>query len=413
MTKRHALDTNLFLRFPNIIDLLEGYSLAVPSMILRELEKFENLKYRYGNELAYEAREIRRGLNKLKRENKIYIDLKDYKWDLNEDYSSDYMDNCILKYCLVTGDGLITFDGLLKEKALQLGIKVEDIEEKLNEPQIDYSGYKEVLMTKEQLDDFYNGANKNTYGLLVNEYLIVKDKYTEEPLDAFRWDGQYYLSIVGKNFKTEMFGQFKPMDIYQKCGLDSLAVNKITMIKGKPGTGKSVLGFNYAMHQLEKDKIDKIIFFVNPTLAKNAQALGFYTGSKDDKLLQSSVGNMLTSKFGSKSQVEAMIAREQIVLLPFGDIRGYDTTGMNALVYIIEAQNLDKELMKLGIQRLGNDSKMIIDGDFTAQVDSRAYEGSNNGMRRVSEIFRGESYYGEVELPIIYRSEMAKRAELM
>jgi predicted ribonuclease YlaK len=70
-------------------------------------------------------------------------------------------------------------------------------------------------------------------------------------------------------------------------------------------------------------------------------------------------------------------------------------------------------LLKLGIQRLGNDSKMIIDGDFSAQVDSRAYEGANNGMRRVSEVFRGEFYYGEVELPIIYRSEMAKKAEEM
>jgi predicted ribonuclease YlaK len=108
-----------------------------------------------------------------------------------------------------------------------------------------------------------------------------------------------------------------------------------------------------------------------------------------------------------------MIQREEIILLPFGDIRGFDTTGMNALVYVIEGQNLDKELMKLGIQRLGEDCKMIIDGDYTAQVDSRAYEGKNNGMRRVSEVFRGQDYYGEVELPIIYRSEMAKRAELM
>ncbi|MDT0160289.1 PhoH family protein [Bacillus sp. AG4(2022)] len=411
MTKRYALDTNLFLRFPNILEMLDEYELSVPSMILRELEKFENLKYRYGNELAFAAREIRRGLKSAK--DKVYIDLKDYIWDVNEDYSSDYMDNCILKYCLSTGDGLITYDGLLYEKAIELGIDVVDIEANMEVPDDKYTGYKEVFMTQEQLDEFYNGVTKNTYGLLVNEYLIVKDKYSEEVLDAFRWDGSYYLSTISKNFKTDMFGQFKPKDIYQKCALDSLANNKIIMIKGKPGTGKSVIGINYAIHQLEKDKIDKIIFFVNPTLAKNAQALGFYTGDKDDKLLQSSVGNMLSSKFGSKSQVEAMIQREQIVLLPFGDIRGFDTTGMNALVYVIEAQNLDKELLKLGIQRLGEDSKMIIDGDFTAQVDSKAYEGRNNGMRRTSEVFRGEDYYGEVELPIIYRSEMAKRAELM
>lgn len=411
MTKRYALDTNLFLRFPNILEMLDEYELSVPSMILRELEKFENLKYRYGNELAFAAREIRRGLKSAK--DKVYIDLKDYIWDVNEDYSSDYMDNCILKYCLSTGDGLITYDGLLYEKAIELGIDVVDIEANMEVPDDKYTGYKEVFMTQEQLDEFYNGVTKNTYGLLVNEYLIVKDKYSEEVLDAFRWDGSYYLSTISKNFKTDMFGQFEPKDIYQKCALDSLANNKIIMIKGKPGTGKSVIGINYAIHQLEKDKIDKIIFFVNPTLAKNAQALGFYTGDKDDKLLQSSVGNMLSSKFGSKSQVEAMIQREQIVLLPFGDIRGFDTTGMNALVYVIEAQNLDKELLKLGIQRLGEDSKMIIDGDFTAQVDSKAYEGRNNGMRRTSEVFRGEDYYGEVELPIIYRSEMAKRAELM
>ncbi|MGM7720509.1 PhoH family protein [Metabacillus sp. Hm71] len=412
MTKRYALDTNLFLRHADIINHLEDYNLSVPSMILRELEKFENLKYRYGEELAWQAREIRRGLKSSK--DKIYIDLKDYKWDLNDDYSSDYMDNCILKYCIVTGDGLITYDGLLYEKALELGIEVIDIESKVETPiEDDYFGYKEVSMSKEQLDDFYNGVAKNTFGLKVNEYLIVKDSYSEEHLDAFRWDGKYYMSIVSKNFKTDMFGQFKPMDIYQRCALDSLHINKISMIKGKPGTGKSVIGFNYAMHQLEKNKIDKIIFFVNPTLAKNAQALGFYTGDKDQKLLQSSVGNMLTSKFGNKSHVEAMIQREQIVLLPFGDIRGFDTTGMNAIVYVIEAQNLDKELLKLGIQRLGFDSKMIIDGDFTAQVDSRAYEGKNNGMRRASEVFRGESYYGEVELPIIYRSEMAAKAEEM
>jgi predicted ribonuclease YlaK len=411
MSKRFVLDTNLFLRDPNILDTLSDYEISVPSMILRELEKFETLKYRYGNELAFEAREIRRSLNK--RKDKIYIDLKDYTWDLNEDYSADYMDNAILKYCVVTGEGLITYDGLLKEKAQELGIEVIDIEENEEVIEDNYSGYKEVFMTEEQLEDFYNTVTKNTYGLNINEYLIVRDKYSEEVADVFRWDGKYYLNAISKNFKTDMFGQFKPMDSYQRCALDSLAVNKITMIKGKPGTGKSVIGINYAIHQLEKNKIDKIIFFVNPTLAKNAQALGFYTGDKDDKLLQSSVGNMLSSKFGSKSQVESMIQREEIVLLPFGDIRGFDTTGMKALVYVIEAQNLDKELMKLGIQRLGDDSRMIIDGDFTAQVDSRAYEGRNNGMRRVSEVFRGQEYYGEVELPIIYRSEMAKRAELM
>ena len=32
------------------------------------------------------------------------------------------------------------------------------------------------------------------------------------------------------------------------------------------------------------------------------------------------------------------------------DIRGYDATGLNAGIYITEAQNLDIELMKLALQ---------------------------------------------------------------
>lgn len=408
MTKHYLLDTNVALNYGEVIDF-EKYSIVVTSHLLRELEKIEGNKDKYG-ERSYQARNIRRKIKASK--HKVHMNLKDYQWRENTDYDDHYEDNRMLQACIDNGYGIITIDGLLAEKAQMYGIEWIDVEKDLS-PEDSYSGYKEVYMSKEQLDDFYNGVAKNTFGLLVNEYLIVRDNYTEEPLEAFRWDGQYYISIINKNFKTDMFGSFKPMDIYQKCSLDSLFNNRITMIKGPAGSGKSVIGINYAIHQLEKNKIDKIIFFVNPTLAKNAQALGFYTGDKDDKLLQSSVGNMLSSKFGSKSQVENMIQREEIVLLPFGDIRGFDTTGMNALVYVIESQNLDKELMKLGIQRLGADSKMIIDGDFTAQVDSRAYEGKNNGMRRVSEVFRGEDYYGEVELPVIYRSEMAMRADMM
>ena len=54
--------------------------------------------------------------------------------------------------------------------------------------------------------------------------------------------------------------------------------------------------------------------------------------------------------------------------------------------------------MKLALQRIGDDSICIIDGDCKTQVDDIQYAGSNNGMRRVSKTFRGNSIYGEVEL---------------
>lgn len=95
------------------------------------------------------------------------------------------------------------------------------------------------------------------------------------------------------------------------------------------------------------------------------------------------------------------------------DIRGYDTSGMNAGVYITEAQNMDISLMKLALQRIGDDSICIIDGDYNTQVDMNQYAGSNNGMRRMSEIFRGQDFYGEIELQNIYRSKIAEIADRM
>ena len=105
--------------------------------------------------------------------------------------------------------------------------------------------------------------------------------------------------------------------------------------------------------------------------------------------------------------------QDKIVLLPMSDVRGYDTSGMRAGIYITEAQNMDVSLMKLALQRIGEDSICIIDGDQKAQVDDTAFEGSNNGMRRLSKVFKGHNIYGEVELKKIHRSQIAELAEEM
>ena len=132
-----------------------------------------------------------------------------------------------------------------------------------------------------------------------------------------------------------------------------------------------------------------------------------------EKLLDSQIGNFLISKLGDRVQVERMINEGTLLLLPMSDIRGFDTTGMRAGIYITEAQNLDVELMKLALQRIGDDCFCILDGDSETQVDLAIYAGKNNGMRRVSEVFRGQDIYGEVTLPITHRSKIAAIADKM
>ena len=68
--------------------------------------------------------------------------------------------------------------------------------------------------------------------------------------------------------------------------------------------------------------------------------------------------------------------------------------------------------MKLGLQRIGEGSKVIVDGDFHQQIDREVYI-ADNGMKRMSEVFRDNELYGEIELQNVHRSRIAELADKM
>ena len=287
----------------------------------------------------------------------------------------------------------------------------EDSIESVSEDLDPYTGYADVTLNDKQMEDFYSNLNKNMFNLYTNQYLIIRDK-DEQIVDKLCWTGEGYRPIGYYNFNSEQFGDIKPMrgDVYQALVADSLVKNKITMIKGPAGSGKTMLSLGYLFHLLDRNKINKIVIFCNTIATQNSAKLGYLPGTRDEKLLDSQIGLMLISKIGDRLGVERLIDEGKLVLLPFSDIRGYETEAKSG-IYFSEAQNLDIVLIKLGLQRIDNDSICIIDGDSKAQVDDVAFSGHNNGMRRVSKVYRGEKIYGEVELKNIYRSEIARIAE--
>ena len=247
--------------------------------------------------------------------------------------------------------------------------------------------------------------------MLENEYLIIK--LNGQVVDKYKWlDGRYI--EVNNNKIRSKFDEITPKDEYQQLALDSLQSNQLTVLRGKPGSGKSYLGLGYLYSLFEKGTISKIIIFCNTVATKDSCKLGFYPGSKDEKLLDSQIGNFLIGKFGGdRGYVEKLVYDGHIMLVPIADCRGMDTTGMNAGIYITEAQNATKDMMQLVLQRIGEDSKVVIEGDDKTQVDMSVYNGANNGLRRLSEVFRGENYYGEVTLMNCHRSRIANKAEEM
>ena len=320
---------------------------------------------------------------------------------------------CALKYQkkLPKGEKIqfITNDICLKHIAnIFLPGQIDSIYEENKE----YTGYKDIQMSDEEMTKFYSNPTENIYDLHINQYLIVRNAIGDI-VDRLCWTDRGYRKLTYETFSSSWFGNIKPMkdDIYQAFLADSFINNQITLVKGPAGSGKTFLSLAFLLHKLEKGELDKIIIFCNTVATRDSAKLGYYPGTRDEKLLDSQIGNLLASKFGGRVAVEQMIMQEQLVLLPMSDIRGYDTTGMRAGVYISEAQNMTVNLMKLALQRIGEDSVCIIDGDCKTQVDDVQFAGSNNGMKRASKVFRGKDIYGEISLVNVHRSKIAAIAE--
>ena len=402
---------SLLNQYVEIFANLSTTSFAISSITLKEVEEIKTSKLK-DEETKQKAKKLSNLLNLYFGKYKIINYDKD--WDKLIDSNPILLPNndsriiiTALQYENLSV--FVTDDINCANLAQSLGITVKM--PSLQKKDI-YTGYRLIpCYTDNDLGEVYEQIYSNQVNLLENQYCVLEQqgKY----IDAYVKRNNECHQIPFTTCKSKMFGEIKPLDIFQRIALDSLKNNQITMLRGSAGTGKSYLALGYLFSCLDSGQISKIIIFCNTVATAGSAKLGYYPGSRTEKLLDSQIGNFLISKLGDRTQVERMISEGTLLLLPLSDIRGFDTTGMDAGIYITEAQNLDVELMKLALQRIGNDSICILDGDSETQVDLNIYAGSRNGMRRVSEVFRGSSLYGEVTLPICHRSKIAELAEKM
>ena len=275
-----------------------------------------------------------------------------------------------------------------------------------------YTGFKDIKLTDEQMANFYQEINKNHFKLLINEYLIIRNE-NDEIVDTLCWTGEEHRHLSYETFSSMWFGNVKPLkgDPYQAMAADSLVNNQVTMISGRPGSGKTFLALSYLFSLLSKGKIDRIVVFCNPVVAKDAAKLGYYPGTVLEKLLATQAGAVLSSKLGSSLEVEHLVEQGKLVLIPAGDARGYEVPARSG-VYIMESQNLTDTLLRMLLQRVGEDCKIIVDGDYNEQVDMDIYS-VRNGMKIMSKAFRGQDIYGQIELQKIHRSKIAQIADKM
>lgn len=410
--------------FYDTCSLLNNYSIifknissspfVVSNITLMELEEIKNSN-RKDDSIKFKAKKVSQLLN-------FYYGkytIVNYEREWNETYLKtipfllDNNDSRIVTSAYVYSDThpdicFVTDDVNCNNLAKCLGLTTNSLTTKED---AEYTGYKIITCYNEdELAEVYNKIYSDEhFDLLPNQYLVIRQD--DKDIDCYVLRDNKLIQIQFNTFKSKMLGEIKPIDLYQKLAIDSLQHNTLTMLRGAAGTGKSYLGLGFLFDRLEAGVIDKIIIFCNTVATAGSAKLGYYPGSRTEKLLDSQIGNFLVSKLGDRVAVERLIAEGELILLPMSDIRGFDTTGMRAGIYITEAQNLNIDLIKLALQRIGDDGICILDGDSDTQVDLGIYSGVNNGMRRVSKVFKGQEFYGEVTLPICHRSKIAQIAE--
>lgn len=397
-----VVDTNILMGLEDLENLVNEYEVHIYYIVLEELDK---LKFEEGDR-GFKARRALRNIEKYK--NKLHFTLPfEEKNHLPIGWDYAKADHKIINFAFSQGYHLLSNDLNVRLKCEALNIPSNVYYKKVTVK----DGWVEVNLDMKYYADFLEGK-RNKWDVAVGEYLIIRDEQGHEIRGIYKYLGdKIWEQVLPENLGNKFYGPISPKDAYQQCAIHSLINDDFTVITGQAGTGKTLLSLTYALREIQyKSRREKLVIFTNPVKVRGSEQLGYYPGDRTEKLLQNSIGAMLSSKLGGTYGIEMLLQEENIEILPISDIRGYEV-GKNQIMYITEAQNLSVDLIKLAIQRCAEGAKIILEGDPFTQVDHYNFEGANNGLRRVVEIFEGNLGFAHIRLPNIYRSRIAEIAE--
>ena len=272
----------------------------------------------------------------------------------------------------------------------------------------EYIGFKEVTLTDEGLSGIFQPEARETYGTLLNEYLIAYDKDGNQ-IGLFKNSGGKLTKVPFKTVKGRFLGTLKPRNIQQQMALDLLYSQDTTVkiLTGRFGSGKDLLMCASALDMVDHGKFDRIVYVRNNIEVKNSKPIGYLPGTNDEKLLPYAMP--LADHLGGTDGLNLMISSGKIEIVHLGFIRGRDIK--NAIIYCSEAENMTKEHIQLLLGRVGEGSSLWINGDFK-QCDAEVFR-KNSGLMAAVDRLKGHPRFGYVKLLKTERSETAAMADLL
>ena len=164
---------------------------------------------------------------------------------------------------------------------------------------------------------------------------------------------------------TRKRGPVRARNAAQDAYLRALREHELVFAEGPAGTGKTWLAVGYAVSLLESGRADKLI--LSRPAVEAGERLGFLPGDMRDKVdpYLRPIYDALYD-FMETRHVERALQTGIIEIAPLAFMRGRTLT--NSVVLLDEAQNTTSMQMKMFLTRLGEGSRMIVNGDPT-QID--------------------------------------------
>lgn len=182
----------------------------------------------------------------------------------------------------------------------------------------------------------------------------------------------------------------KPKTLGQKRYVDSIRKNLVTFGIGPAGTGKTYLAVALAAFYLKNREVERIIL-TRPAV-EAGEKLGFLPGDLQEKIdpYLRPLYDALADMFGY-DQFQKLIERNIIEVAPLAYMRG--RTLEESFIILDEAQNTTREQMKMFLTRMGNHSRVVVNGDAT-QID--LVDRRMSGLTEAEKILDGVKGVGMV-----------------
>ncbi len=296
--------------------------------------------------------------------------------NLNTDLKFVYSENNSLSIIFQNNNILIGILGEFNNNLKEL--------EKITETKI-YSRGNSILVKS---DPEKNDLVKNAIQFLTNQFLnngTIEKKDIISSVNKFMIDEK--LKKSGKNIEYIIKTPKKsviPRSEKQKNYVRALKDSEIIISTGPAGTGKTYLAVAVALTMLLDKKIERII--LSRPAVEAGERLGFLPGDMREKVdpylrpLYDSLYDLLDFE-----KIQKKIEVGDIEVAPLAFMRG--RTLKNSFAILDEAQNATDTQIKMFLTRIGENSKIVINGD-PSQTDlpNKSLSGLNRSKKLLGHL---------------------------